>query len=119
MRIPSEPPPPAPRRDVLGFVKSLIDFGTGTTRLLAAFIGLVATVVTISLAIGGSSSGTTPPPPVPSVQPMPTVQPRTPDLTEDEPTVQPRTREPTEDELADALANGCWIDANGTEFVCP
>ena len=43
----------------------MFNFGAGATRLLAAFIGLIATVATIAVASGGSSSGPTLPPPPP------------------------------------------------------
>jgi hypothetical protein len=84
---------------VLGFSKSVFDFGAGTTRLLAAFIGLVATVVTISLA----SSGPTLPQGAHPVHPTPTA----------EPTAEPRT-------AAEALAAGCYMSDDGTEWTdCP
>jgi hypothetical protein len=77
----------------------VFNFGAGTTRLLAAFIGLIATVATIAVASGGSSSGTKlppPPPPEPSGGPVLTVVPV-------EPTGFPRT-------LAKALAAGCFVN---------
>ena len=77
----------------------MFNFGAGATRLLAAFIGLIATVATIAVASGGSSSGPTlppPPPPEPSGGLVLTVVPV-------EPTCFPRI-------LAEPLAAGCFAN---------
>jgi hypothetical protein len=54
----------APRRDVLGFSKSVVEFFTGMTGLAAASVGVLGTVLTIALTTGAfetpSSTGSTP-----------------------------------------------------------
>jgi len=53
----------APRRDVLGFSKSVVEFFTGMTGLAAASVGVLGTVLTIALTTGAfetpNSTGST------------------------------------------------------------
>jgi hypothetical protein len=45
----SQAPPGAPRRDILGFFKAVVEFFTGTTRVVVAGLGLLGTVITLVL----------------------------------------------------------------------
>jgi len=56
-------PAAAPRRDVLGFFKSVVEFFTGMTGLAAAFVTLLGTAATIAVTSGALDAKTTAIPP--------------------------------------------------------
>jgi hypothetical protein len=93
----SQAPPAAPRRDVLGFFKAIVEFFTGTTRVAAAGLGLLGTVITLALVAPTDNPGPERTGPGPVLTEPPVVDP---------PVADPG---PAVCDNAERLARGEWV----------